>query len=195
MKLIGITGGIGAGKSTVAQIFSTLEIPVYDSDSKAKWLMQHNEVLIAELKKIFGENTYTADHQVNRTYLAKEIFNDQSKRERMNALVHPVVKQDFKGWIQQQVNVPYCIYESALLIETGSYTEVDEVIVVSAPEEIRCERLLKRDSHRNEKDIRAIIKAQLSDDERISKASYVLLNDDQNLLLPEVIELHYKFCK
>ncbi len=191
---IGITGGIGAGKSLIARIFQTLGVPVYDADSRAKWLMTHDKNLIAEIKDQFGEEAYLADGLLNRTYLSEKVFNNEARLKQLNALVHPKVGKDFERWAGRQT-APYVLKEAALLIEAGSYKTLDYLITVNAPEKVRLSRVLLRDTHRSEEDVEAIMKKQLSDNERAEKADFVIVNDGSSLVVPKVLQLHERFLK
>lgn len=193
MLKIGITGGIGVGKSIVCRIFQVLGIPVYDADTRAKWVMQYDAALKQELQDAFGKDTYTPAGQLNRTYLASVVFNDQERLSRLNALVHPHVGTDFEKWVAAHATAPYVIKEAALMFESESWRQMDEIIVVSTPLEIRLQRLLKRDAHRTEADIKAIIAKQLSEEEKIARANHVVYNDDRQLLIPQVLTLHQQF--
>lgn len=193
MLKIGVTGGIGVGKTIVCRMFEVLGIPVYDADTRAKWVMHYDEALKRELQDAFGEETYTAEGHLNRTYLASIVFNNEERLNLLNGLVHPHVGIDFDKWAAANANAPYVIKEAALMFESGSWRQLDEVIVVSAPLDIRLKRLLKRDSHRTEADIKAIINKQLSEEEKIARAQHVIYNDDQQLLIPQVLALHQQF--
>jgi dephospho-CoA kinase len=193
MLKIGITGGIGVGKSIVCRMFQVLGIPVYDADTRAKWVMQYDLALKQELQEAFGEDTYTTEGQLNRAYLASVVFNNQERLSLLNALVHPHVGTDFEKWAAAYPNAPYLIKEAALMFESESWRQMDEIIVVSAPLEIRLERLLKRDAHRTEADIKAIIAKQLSEEDKIARANHVIYNDDKQLLIPQVLTLHQQF--
>jgi len=190
---IGITGGIGSGKSLVCQIFSTLGIPVYDADHRAKSIMTTDGILISQIRKEFGDLSYDEEGVLNRTYLGEAVFGNKAKLEKLNSLVHPRVTVDYKNWREQHKDACYVVKEAALLYEAGSYKMLDKIIVVSAPEEVRIERVLKRDKHRTKEQLLEIIKQQWSDAEKVKLADYVLINDEQKLLLPQVIELHKVF--
>ncbi|RZS94904.1 dephospho-CoA kinase [Cecembia calidifontis] len=187
--LVGITGGIGSGKSTVAKIFAILGIPIYYADDRAKWLMSHDSELKKAIIEKFGRESYSESGELNRSYLAAHVFADDDKVKTINSLVHPAVKRDFESWAAAQ-NSPYVLKEAALLFETGSYQELDKVINVSAPLKIRINRILLRDPHRDEKQINDIINKQLPDEEKNSKADYVIKNADNKLLIPQVLAIH-----
>lgn len=181
------------GKTTVCRLFEVLGIPVYDADTRAKWVMQHDRALRRELQQAFGQETYTLDGQLNRSYLASVVFNNQERLERLNALVHPHVGTDFANWAATHTDAPYLIKEAALMFESESWRQMDEVVVVTAPLDVRLKRLLQRDPHRTEADIQAIIAKQLSEEEKIARAQHVVYNDDKQLLIPQVLTLHQQF--
>jgi dephospho-CoA kinase len=189
--LVGITGGIGSGKSTVAQIFSILGIPVYHADDRAKWLMTNDTGLKTRILEVFGEKSYSDKGELNRTFLASEVFGNIEKTQLINSLVHPVVKADFEAWALDQKSA-YVLKEAALLFETGSAEELDFVITVSSPLRVRINRILLRDPHRNEEQINAIIDQQLPDEEKIKRSDFVVKNVDNKLLIPQVLGIHQK---
>ncbi|MCB2380207.1 dephospho-CoA kinase [Hymenobacter sp. BT635] len=195
MLRIGITGGIGSGKSMACRLFRVLGIPVYDADSRAKWVMANDLVLRAELQAAFGAETFDDAGQLNRTYLAQVAFQNPEQLARLNALVHPRVGHDFEQWAQAQqaAGFPYILKEAALLYESGSYKQLDKIITVFAPQAVRQARVLRRDPHRTADDILAIIGKQMSEEEKLSRADYVLRNDDEHLLIPQVLELDRQF--
>ena len=193
MLKIGITGGIGTGKSMVCRIFELLQIPVYDSDLRAKHVMAHNEVLKQELIQAFGPETFN-EQGLNRVYLGSLVFPDPEKLALLNRLVHPHVKQDFIDWTAAQ-NAPYVLKEAALMFETEAWRQVDQMITVFAPLEVRLERLQKRDTHRSKADILHIIGKQLPEEEKVKRADHVIYNDDSQLVIPQVLKLHEEFLK
>ena len=192
---IGITGGIGAGKSLVCTIFSILNVPVYDADSRAKVLMKEDPDLRLEIIDLFGEEAYN-EHGLNRGYIANKTFHSTEVLNRLNLLVHPRVGADFKTWCKDhEADNKYIIKEAALLFESGSYKSLDAVVLVTAPEELRIARVLKRDSYRKKEEVLAIISKQLPEEEKKDLADYIITNDLQSLLLPEVLKLHKSFLK
>ncbi len=192
-RWIGITGGIGSGKSTVCRIFQILGIPVYSADDRAKWLMANDPELRLSISSSFGEESYGEDGSVNRVFLAEKVFSDPEKVKQINALVHPTVGKDFRIWADKQKS-PYLLKEAALLFETGSAKELDKVINVSSPLKIRIARTLMRDPHRDEAQINHIIDQQMPDEEKNEKADFVIKNTDNKLLIPQVLEIHRKLC-
>lgn len=191
---IGITGGIGSGKSFVCNIFKHLGVPVYDADSRAKFLMNNDVELKQQLINAFGEKTFD-ESGLNRTYLANQVFNNSDKVKELNALVHPAVGKDYKEWVSEQGDAPYVIKEAALMFESGSAKLLNKVIYVHAPEPLRIKRVKARDPQRTEESIKAIISKQLSAEEMRSRADFVIENDEKEMLLPQVISLHRLFLK
>jgi dephospho-CoA kinase len=192
--LIGITGGIGSGKSTVARVFSILGIPIYFADDRAKWLMEKNTNLIKEIKNAFGAESYLSDGKLNREFLSAEVFGHPEKTKTINKLVHPTVKKDFETWAGSH-QVPYVLKEAALLFETGSYVELDKIITVTSPIKVRINRVLMRDPHRSEEQLHSIINQQMPDEEKSSKSDFVIKNVDNKLLIPQTLQLHEKLLK
>jgi dephospho-CoA kinase len=195
MLRIGITGGIGSGKSIVARLFAALGVPVYDSDSRAKHLMAHDPQLREQLVAAFGPETYSAEGALNRVHLAQRVFKDAAQVAQLNGLVHPRVGQDFEAWVAAQAAAgqPYILKEAALLYESGAYRQLDRIITVFAPPEVRAVRILSRDAHRTPADVQAIMNQQLSDEQKLQRADYVIYNDDSQLVLPQVLALDEAF--
>lgn len=186
--LVGITGGIGSGKSTICKVFNHLGVPSYDSDSRARTLMVSHTSLIAQLKAAFGDDLYV-DGQLQRQKLAAKVFQDEAQLQQLNALVHPAVAKDFEKWVDSNSDQKVLIKEAALLIETNSYQTLDELIVVMAPEALKIKRVLQRDPHRTEQDVKNIMENQMIDAERAFHASYTIINDGQTMVLPQVLEI------
>ncbi|HEU5293145.1 MAG TPA: dephospho-CoA kinase [Cyclobacteriaceae bacterium] len=189
---IGITGGIGSGKSTVCRIFSTLGVPVYDADSRAKSLMTTDGILMSQIKKEFGVLSFRSDGSLDREYLARTVFHDQEKLAILNKLIHPRVGVDYERWVSEQKS-DYVLKEAALLYEAKSYQQLDKIIVVHAPAEIRIKRVLQRDPQRTRQQVEDIIKNQMPDDEKLALADYEIMNDENSLIIPQVLELHEVF--
>ncbi|MDW3195985.1 MAG: dephospho-CoA kinase [Cytophagales bacterium] len=188
MKTVGITGGIGAGKSIVSRIFQTLGAPVYDADSRAKRLMNEHEAIREQVIELFGAESYDQG-VLNREHIGKIAFHQPKRLEQLNAVVHPAVAEDFANWAQEQ-SFSYVLKEAALLVETGSYKSLDYLILVSAPVDIRTQRVLKRDPHRNAKDVQAIIERQLSEEQKAAIAQTIITNDESQLVIPQVLRTH-----
>ena len=190
---IGITGGIGSGKSLVCRIFKCLGIPVYDADSRAKNVMTTDGILISQIKKEFGELSYRSDGSLNRGFLSEEVFPTPSRLKVLNELVHPRVAEDYEKWINKHLHFTYVTKEAALLYESDSYRSLDWVIVISAPEDMRIERVMKRDKGRTVDQIKEIIVQQWPEEKKIRMANSVIMNDNSQLIIPQVIELHKVF--
>lgn len=190
---IGITGGIGSGKSLVCKIFGVLGVPAYDADSRAKNLMTTDGILIHQIKKEFGSLSYDAKGVLNREFLSATVFANQDKLKRLNALVHPRVAVDYEKWVNEHAENKYVLKEAALLFESGSYQMLDEVILVTASKEIRIERVLARDPHRTKEDVEKIIQNQLSEEEKEAKANYIIRNSESELIVPQIVDLHKRF--
>lgn len=193
MLKIGITGGIGVGKSIVMRLFAVLGVPVYDADTRAKWVMHHHDGLREELLDTYGPKAYTSEGELNRAFLAKVVFNDSERLAQLNSLVHPRVREDFEEWMTKHSNSAYVVKEAALMYESEAWKQMDEIIAVYAPLEVRLKRLQQRDTHRTEADIKAIIAKQLSEEEKIKRAQHLIHNDDTHLVIPQVLALHEDF--
>lgn len=191
---VGITGGIGSGKSTVCKVFRILGIPVYASDDRAKWLMGNDSDLKSQITAAFGPDSYLSDGAVNRSFLAEKVFSDPDKVKKINSLVHPAVGMDFRNWAKSQKS-PYILKEAALLFETGATKELDKIINVSSPLKIRMARVLMRDPHRDEAQVNQIINQQLPDEEKNKLADFVIKNSENKLLIPQILEIHKKLCE
>lgn len=185
-KIIGITGGIGSGKSVVSRILQLMGYPVYSSDQRAKEIMVEDPSIISGLKTLFGEAAYT-NSNLNRSYIATQLFQDDSKRIAMNNLVHPAVRADFQHWIENQKS-PIVFQESALLFETGNYKSFDGIILVTAPEEVRMQRVKERDQLTDEQ-VQARFNAQLSEEEKMKLTNHIIYNDGNQLLVPQILDL------
>lgn len=187
MIRVGITGGIGSGKSTVAKVFEVLGIPVYYADDAAKNIMNENEPLKQKIKTIFGDAIYT-NGQLNRKALAEIVFNDPEKLKQLNAWVHPATLQDAAEWMQRQTS-PYAIKEAALIFESGAQEHLDYVIGVYAPTPLRIQRTMHRDKASRE-DVMARMNKQIDEIIKMRLCDFVIKNDEQELLIPQVIALH-----
>ncbi|MFT5645707.1 MAG: dephospho-CoA kinase [Aureispira sp.] len=191
MLKVGITGGIGSGKSTVCMLFEKFGVPVYYADDRAKWLMNHQEDLKQKLKESFGAATYKEDGLLDRAYLAGIVFKDRAKLDVLNSIVHPAVFEDGEQWQAEQeaLGAVYSLKEAALLFETGSYQHLDRIIVVTAPEETRIKRVMERDSTTAE-EVRARISKQMAQEEKEKRADYVITNIAWKTLNIQISEVH-----
>ena len=191
MLKVGITGGIGSGKTTVCQIFEKLGVPVYYADQRAKELMEDDTMLRNEIKQEFGEDIYSGEGKLDRKKLAEIVFNNETKLLKLNDLVHPAVFRDNQSWneVLAKKGYPYTLKEAALLVETGSYRMLDKLIVVSAPEADRISRVMARDTSTQEQ-VLARIKAQMPEEQKVKYADYIIYNDRIMDLVPEVTKIH-----
>lgn len=187
----GITGGIGSGKSVVARIFQCLGIPVYDADSHAKRLMTTDGNLADRIREEFGNLSYSVDGVLNREYLASAVFSDPARLRRLNELVHPAVTADYRSWRQSlnEQRSPYSLKEAALLLNAAAEPFGGKVIVVTAPQDIRLERVMKRDG-RNREEVLHIMSRQMSEQEMLQHADFVIQNDGVKPLIPQVLDIH-----
>lgn len=190
---VGLTGGIGVGKSIVSTVFSVLKIPIYEADSKAKLLMQSDKQLMDELIDAFGEKIYSHNHLIP-SLLAQIIFNDRKALSKVNSIVHPYVMQDFITWTQSHSDDPYVIMESAILIESGLCSYFDKIICITSPLKMRIERIRKRDGI-SEDLVKQRMNNQLSDKEKLPKCDYIICNDEKNMVLPQILDIHNQLLK
>lgn len=191
MVKVGITGGIGSGKTTVCRVFETLGVPVFNADDVAKAIMVTSPVLIEEIKKRFGVAAYFPNGELNRKYLSGIVFQDEKALQALNELVHPAAIQAFKDWSALQ-NSPYCLHEAAILFESGAYKTCDYSILVSSPENIRMERVMKRDGI-TQGAVHAIMDKQMPEEEKEKLADFVIRNDEAHAIIPQVLKLHHLF--
>lgn len=191
-KVIGITGGIGSGKSLVCKVFSVLGIPIYEADARAKYLISHDQLLKKSIIELLGEQAYLASGDYNRAWVASQVFGNPVLLSKLNALVHPKVRQDATDWIQQNQQTSFVLYEAALMKAAGDGNTFDKVIVVNAPVDLRIQRIKVRDQ-RSEAEIRAIIERQISEEERRKIADFTIENDEKQPLLPQILDLYEKF--
>ena len=185
--LVGITGGIGSGKTTVSNIFSHLGYKVYNSDERAKYLMQTNNKIIRKITGLLGDTSYSKG-KLEKKMISHAIFNNKSLIEKINSIVHPETIKDFNSWVSENKD-SILIKESALIYQSGSYKDLDEIILVEARDEIRIERVLKRDKHRKKDEILKIIKSQKIKNKGDLNPDYILENNGEDLILPKVIEI------
>lgn len=186
---VGLTGGIGSGKSTVAQIFEVLGIPVYYADIEAKRLMNEDPELKSAIIKLFGRRSFS-NNSLDRKFISSIVFSDPEKLELLNALVHPATKKDGEAWMQKQIS-PYAIHEAALIFEAKVNDRLDHVIGVSSPEDLRIKRAMERDDVSRDEVMKRMSR-QLDENSKMSKCDFVLVNDEEQLLIPQVLELHKK---
>ena len=185
MLKVGITGGIGSGKSTITSLFHDLGVPIYNSDERAKWLLSNDVDLMDQIKILFGQESYS-NNKLNRAHIANIVFQDNDMLKQLNAIVHPLVKIDFENWLLLQKKEPLVIKEAAILIESGAYKELDVLIVVLADKKTRIERVVNRDNVSKE-DVEKRMETQISDSERLKFANFSVDNNtDQSNLKMQV---------
>ena len=186
--IVGVTGGIGSGKSTVCELFGVMGIPVFTADLVARNIVNEDPLVVDAIKRRFGQHLYAEGGELNRAAMAEIVFSDQNELAALNAIVHPAVARAFEVW-QQAQKAPYVIKEAAILIETGGHEQCDHVILVSAPQEVRMERVLARDGVTKEA-VQARMDKQWSEDEKAKFASFKVVNDGQTPLIPQVRAIH-----
>lgn len=188
MKYVGLTGGIGSGKTTVAKMFAELGVPVYNSDDRAKQLMETSMTLKKEIKKLFGEEAYI-DQRLNKTYISERVFTDKSLLSKLNSIVHPAVRADFLAWSNRQ-KAAYVVQEAAIIFEIGSQDFYDKIILVTASENVRLERVMNRDAEKSPATIRARMQNQWDDAQKIDASDYVIENRELKNTERQVLNIH-----
>ncbi len=188
MLKVGITGGIGSGKTTIAKVFSTLGIAVYNADERARSITSSDPGVREKIIATFGAELFNSDNELDRSKLAEVVFNDEEALAELNDIVHPLVRIDFGNWISEQAT-PYVIKEAAILIENGAHKELDEIILVKADMEERIERVMKRDSVDRELVVQRM-NNQMSDEDKQEFASYTIDNNNNQLVIRQVLEIH-----
>ena len=190
---VGVTGGIGAGKSLICKVFTILGVPVYDADSRAKTVMTTDGILMDAIRKEFGVLSFLEEGTLNTKYLSDHVFSDEKKLHKLNELVHPRVADDYKLWLDKNTNATYVVKEAALLFESGSYKSLDQIILVTAPEQLRLSRVMKRDQQRTKDQVEKIMSKQIQVDKALALTNHVIHNDEKQLVLPQVLKLHNQF--
>lgn len=191
MIKVGITGGIGSGKTTVAKVFKQLGVPVYHADFWAKEIMNTEPIVKQRLKEIFGENIYDSDGNADRKKISEIVFSNKKKLEELNSVIHPAVWLHGENWLKQHTQKPYILKEAAILFESGGSKNIDKIIMVYAPKEIRIERVMKRD-HVSREEVEARMKNQWDDERKIVLSDFIIVNDGKSLVIPQVLEIHKK---
>lgn len=188
---IGITGGIGSGKTTVCKLFETLGVPVYDADYWAKWLIVNDPEIKTAIITLLGPESYLADGSYNRPFVAKQVFADPQRRLALNQIVHPAVETHSAAWNAQQIadGALYTLKEAALLIESSNHKKMDLAILVTAPEELRIERVMRRDGL-TEAQVMARIEAQMPEAEKMPMVDFIVFNDGHHSLIRQVWKIH-----
>ncbi|MEM6629949.1 MAG: dephospho-CoA kinase [Bacteroidota bacterium] len=191
LQIVGITGGIGSGKTTVCEVFNKLGYQIFSADSEAKKVMVSDVELVAEIKGLLGEAAYFPDGNLNRKWIGQQVFTDETKLQALNGLVHPATHRAFFRWqdqlIQSGYEKPFALYEAAILLESGGKDRVDYVLTVYAPQSMRIQRVVKRDQS-TEAAVKARMDNQWPDARKIALADYTIFNDGVHLLIPQVME-------
>ncbi len=185
---IGLTGGIGSGKSTVAKVFELLHVPVYYADNRSKYILQNNSLVKEKLREYWGEIIFDSAGNIDTKALAEIVFKNEAELQKLNALLHPLVADDYNKWLSLQ-NCAFVIKEAAILVESGSYKTCDKIIVVSVPEALAIERVKSRDNVSVEQ-VLARMSKQMHNDEKIKYADFVIENDGIKMLIPQILEIH-----
>ena len=185
---IGLTGGIGSGKSTVAKVFELLHVPVYYADNRSKYILQNNSLVKEKLREYWGEIIFDSAGNIDTKALAEIVFKNEAELQKLNALLHPLVADDYNKWLSLQ-NCAFVIKEAAILVESGSFKSCDKIIVVSVPEALAIERVKSRDNV-SEEQVKARMSKQMSNDEKIKYADFVIVNDGIKMLIPQILEIH-----
>lgn len=194
MKVIGITGGIGSGKTIACRIFSKLGIPVYEADKEVHLLYERYPEIVERIKKEISDDVVDKNGKINRKKLGEIVFENSKKLGILNGIVHPLVKTDFIKWIEKNKGYPYVLKEAAILFESGSDQDCDKTITVVSPIDLRIARLKERDN-KSRAETEQIISQQMSDEERIKKSDFVIYNDEKQLLIPQVLKIHNALVK
>lgn len=192
MLRVGLTGGIGSGKSTIARVFEVLGVPVYYADSAGRMLVDNDPGIRTEIIKHFGKESYK-DGRLDRQYISTIVFGDEKKRELLNEITHPVIISDAAKWMKKQ-NAAYIIKEAALIFESGSEKDLDYVIGVKSPRGLRIKRVMERDSTSKAEVIKKM-ESQMDEDVKMKKCDFLLINDEQQLLVPQVMALHQQLLQ
>ncbi|ODS87139.1 MAG: dephospho-CoA kinase [Cytophagaceae bacterium SCN 52-12] len=187
---VGVTGGIGSGKSIVCRVFAAMGVPVYYADERAKWLIEHHPGIREEISALLGAEAYTAGGKYNTAFVSARVFPDRQLLDRLNAIVHPRVKEDTAQWMEKHAERPYVVKEAAIMKKAGEESGLDFVIAVVAPEALRIERVLSRDPQRTREQVRSIIDSQASEAELAAMADFVINNDETEPVIPQVLKIH-----
>lgn len=190
MHIVGITGGIGSGKTTVCKIFQTLGIPVFYADEEAKRIMQEDESVVSKISELLGAGAYDSEGKLDRNFIASHVFREREKLDKLNSIVHPATVQASIAWAKEQ-KAPYVLKEAALLFESNAFHYVDKVIGVYAPVTLRLHRTMKRNNV-SKKEVQKRMRNQINEEVKMRLCDYVIYNDEQRAVIPQVLELHRK---
>ena len=190
-RLVGITGGIGSGKSTISRCLQTMGYHVFNADDQASFALEHDPKVVQRVKALLGNESYDSVGKANRAFIASKVFADSQLLNQLNEVLHPVVKRMFEDWVNDHKGEKVLFKEAAILFESGANKQVDEVIAVVAPESVRLNRVKKRDN-RSEKEILDIMSRQMNQEELVAKCQHVIINDDHTPVMPALLELLQK---
>ncbi len=194
MKIAGVTGGIGSGKSVVCSVLRLLGIPVYDADQEAKKVYDNNPDLLEKIKKEFSEIVFDKHGKIDKKKMAEVVFSDPGKLKLINSWVHPLVRKDFQKWCAMHEEAPYVVKEAAILFESGADKDCDRVIAVVSTPELRMQRIRDRD-RKTKNEVERIMENQWTDEERTKRSDFVIQNDEKEMLIPQVLSLHEQLIK
>lgn len=194
MLKVGITGGIGSGKTLICKVFAHLGVPQYSSDTEARNIVNRNAHVKESIKTVFGKDVYDQDGNLDRKKIAGFVFNDKEKLEKLNSIVHPEVQTHFQNWLSLHKEQKYVLKEAAILIESGAYKELDFIITVVSPLELKIKRIMKRDGISREA-ILKVMENQMSDSEKIKLSDFVIVNDEKKLVIPQILKIHHQLTK
>jgi len=189
MLQVGITGGIGSGKSTICKIFELLNISVYNADIEARKILQEDNAIKSRIKEIFGNKILNQNFEIDRTKLAAIVFSNNEKLDQLNAIIHPAIQKKYLLWLQNKTFAPYVLKEAAILFESGSYKNLDFIITVIAPLELRIQRVIDRDKI-TKSNVMQRIAQQITDEEKIKLSQFIILNNNEELIIPQVLKIH-----
>ncbi len=192
MLKVGLTGGIGSGKTLVCEVFKTLGIPVYSSDTEARNILNDDPLVKTQLISAFGSDVYSQDGILNRHRVSEIVFNNTEQLNKLNSIVHPAVRNHFLLWLAKNKTAPYIIKEAAILIESGAHRDVDVIVTVFAPLELRISRVMERDKISREA-VMGRITRQMDEEQKVALSDYVIYNNDRSLMLPQILQLHKNF--
>ena len=184
MIKLGITGGIGSGKSTVCKVFTCLNVPVYNADDRAKFIVQSHKDAISQIKNLFGADLYEKD-VLDRKRLAAIVFENKNALQQLNAIVHPLVSEDFSAWLNEHNTSKLVVKEAAILFESGAYLQMDKIACVTAPYQMRLDRVAQRD-HTTTALVKKRMENQMSEQEKVKRSDFVIVNDETQLLVPQI---------
>ncbi|GAB4284676.1 MAG: dephospho-CoA kinase [Marinilabiliales bacterium] len=194
MIKIGITGNIGSGKTVVSKVFKVLGVPVYNADIESKKILSNNQTLLLELVKVFGDKILDENKKVDKIKFAEIIFNDKNKLKLANKIIHPFVISDFKQWVIKHKYYNLAILESAILYESKNDKQVDKIIVVTAPLELKISRIMKRDNF-DKDEINSRMQNQLNEEELVKRADYTIINDEKTPVIPQILKIYKELVK